>query len=119
MMMRLSDITPCIEINKPQEVYRFWQHDEMKPITLCQVYMAKSKRFSNKNTITIFLTSYDKKRILHLCSCIIEFIKLVAKASLAFYLFSPNSFNKVNNTGALMSDPLYIIKTIPTIHSVP
>ena len=54
----------------------------------------------------------DKKRILHECSCFIEFIKRVGKSDWMRGLPSilslfRNEFNKLNNTGARMSDFIY------------
>ena len=53
-----------------------------------------------------------KQRILHECSCIIEFIKRVGEndktRGLAEHLTSfPNKLNKFNNTRARMQDSIY------------
>ena len=63
--------------------------------------------FTLKLDFNIILILIDN-RILHFCSCILEFIKLVAKkenqcmASLAFDLFYLSSFNQFNKTPALI-----------------
>ena len=52
-------------------------------------------------------------RILHSCSCIIEFIKLIWEnrdkmlGTASHLFFFPNSFNKFNNAGARMQDSIY------------
>ena len=54
----------------------------------------------------------DPERILHECSCIIEFIKRVGEKDkmrgfAKHFIVFPNEFNKFNNSGARMQDSIY------------
>ena len=61
-----------------------------------------------------YMSAYVSQRILHECSCIIEFIKragekIRCKALSSILSVFPNKFNKFNNTGARMQDSIYYI----------
>ena len=67
--------------------------------------------YSCDRIVSLYLTTI-KQRILHQCSCIIEFIKpslgkRVCEALPSILPVSPNDFNKFSNTGARMQDSVY------------
>ena len=96
-----SEITPCNKIDKPLVVYRN-TGNVMTSVTTLSIYCQNYNVFTAEMRFQSICHLIN--RIYHSCSCIIEFIKLVAKkeikcsASLAFFLFFPNSFNKFNKT---------------------
>ena len=64
--------------------------------------------------LTLFVVAATIYRILHECSCFIEFIKRVGLPSI-LSLFH-NKFNKFNDTGARMLDSIYHMTNILKSH---